>query len=637
MSLASKYQKPGGILQNYTELNHNRDTLVEALNPCQLALEIPDAGEGKPRVAFRGLRLDDDPASDYHQMARVDEVNELGRQLDVEREERAEEDNKLWAAIEIERTTRAQQVLSLSNAIASERQSREQEDAALDLRITGVTNSLTAHASRTDNPHGVTKAQVQLGSVPDINATIPSNISWNANYRTVTDAEKNTWNGKQDKSTANLSVGTASGGWATLAAGNGINITGTQIANAMPNVQSDWNATSGLAQILNKPVSFTPSAHNHAAADINSGTLDVARIPNLNMSKITDGNLDWARISNKPSYDSDYVKKTGDTMTGTLQLANNSNVEIAGGEFIFNSTDSGVPKLRMFKEDNTTYRIETRNPTYNEWAYISIDHQGFAFNQRCSGFYNGVGYYPTSELTTGHGKLFFKARRLVDDNTISDTPSTHSLFEVDSMSGVRFYVSSGVPMTYDDIRNTLCEFSATPEAFTVKGVRGRANSSISTRNSNNYSLDMYGSAAVGRFDFWAMNQQLRFLLESNVDRWLCHLGGATPNRTTLRFTGENNHLLIWAYGETDNYANLDIEAATFGLSANGGITLAAPQINLLAGVTSLRLPVIANVNVIQPGPLPDNPSPGQIVIRQNALYVYRGNSWYTVALTQYNP
>lgn len=43
----------------------------------------------------------------------------------------------------------------------------------------------------------------------------------------------------------------------------------------------DWD------DIQNKPATFTPSAHTHNASDINAGTLDAARIPTLDQSKIT--------------------------------------------------------------------------------------------------------------------------------------------------------------------------------------------------------------------------------------------------------------------------------------------------------------------------------------------------------------
>jgi hypothetical protein len=43
-------------------------------------------------------------------------------------------------------------------------------------------------------------------------------------------------------------------------------------------VQTDWNATTGLGKILNKPSSFTPSSHTHSADDITSGTLSDSRL-----------------------------------------------------------------------------------------------------------------------------------------------------------------------------------------------------------------------------------------------------------------------------------------------------------------------------------------------------------------------
>lgn len=52
-------------------------------------------------------------------------------------------------------------------------------------------------------------------------------------------------------------------------------------------VNADWAAGSGIAAILNKPSTFTPSAHTHSASDIVSGTFDVARIPALTISNTT--------------------------------------------------------------------------------------------------------------------------------------------------------------------------------------------------------------------------------------------------------------------------------------------------------------------------------------------------------------
>lgn len=102
--------------------------------------------------------------------------------------------------------------------------------------------------------------------------------------------------------------------------GTNLSITGGVLnAASSAQVNSDWTASSGVAQILNKPSfatvaftglyadltgqpslfsgaygdltgipsTFTPSAHTHAAADIVSGTLADARIPSLAISKTT--------------------------------------------------------------------------------------------------------------------------------------------------------------------------------------------------------------------------------------------------------------------------------------------------------------------------------------------------------------
>lgn len=52
------------------------------------------------------------------------------------------------------------------------------------------------------NPHNVTKTDVGLSNVPNLDATNPVNIVQTASYRFVTDTEKSTWNGKENAITA---------------------------------------------------------------------------------------------------------------------------------------------------------------------------------------------------------------------------------------------------------------------------------------------------------------------------------------------------------------------------------------------------------------------------------------------------
>jgi len=52
------------------------------------------------------------------------------------------------------------------------------------------------------NPHNVTKTDVGLSNVPNLDATNPVNIVQTASYRLVSDTEKSTWNGKENAITA---------------------------------------------------------------------------------------------------------------------------------------------------------------------------------------------------------------------------------------------------------------------------------------------------------------------------------------------------------------------------------------------------------------------------------------------------
>lgn len=95
-------------------------------------------------------------------------------------------------------------------------------------------------------------------------------------------------------------------------------------------VNADWSAVSGVAQILNKPTlfsgaygdltglpsTFAPSSHTHAAADIVSGTLALARIPSLPISQTTglQSALD-AKFATPSGTTSQYLRGDGSVAT----------------------------------------------------------------------------------------------------------------------------------------------------------------------------------------------------------------------------------------------------------------------------------------------------------------------------------
>jgi hypothetical protein len=87
---------------------------------------------------------------------------------------------------------------------------------------------------------------ITSGSLPTVPDQL-SDLSDDTTHRLVTDTEKSTWNGKQDF----LSAATASNdGYMTSGQVNKLD--GVAIG-AEVNVNADWDAVGGDAQILNKP------------------------------------------------------------------------------------------------------------------------------------------------------------------------------------------------------------------------------------------------------------------------------------------------------------------------------------------------------------------------------------------------
>jgi hypothetical protein len=113
------------------------------------------------------------------------------------------------------------------------------------------------------------------------------------------------------------------------------------------NVNADWDAVSGDAQILNKPLEFTPSAHTHDAADIVSGTIDIARLPASVIERLVIVADDTARFA---------------LTTATVQNGDAVKVEATG--------------LMYYIKDQTQLSVEAGYEVFNVGSAASVPWSG---------------------------------------------------------------------------------------------------------------------------------------------------------------------------------------------------------------------------------------------------------------------
>lgn len=149
---------------------------------------------------------------------------------------------------------------------------------------------------------------------PDANGKLSVNVPWTdegKTYTAGTNVQISSSNVISATDTTYESKPAASGGTAVSLVTTGEKYTWNQ---AEPNVQSDWNATSGDAKILNKPTNV--SAFTNDAGYLTSFTETDPTVPS------------WAKQSSKPTYTASEVGALPDTTSipsKTSDLTNDSN------------------------------------------------------------------------------------------------------------------------------------------------------------------------------------------------------------------------------------------------------------------------------------------------------------------------
>ncbi len=137
-------------------------------------------------------------------------------------------------------------------------------------------------------PAGVT-ARINLTPAGSLNVPPLTPYRWSG-YSMITDAGM-IWKSDHEYTATSTSDG-------SMSSSDKAKLDGVA-SGAEVNVNADWNAVSGDAQILNKPNSFTPSAHTHAPSEItgtavvtNDSRLSDPRTPTAHKSTHATGGVD---------------------------------------------------------------------------------------------------------------------------------------------------------------------------------------------------------------------------------------------------------------------------------------------------------------------------------------------------------
>lgn len=267
------------------------------------------------------------------------------------------------------------------------------EVAALESGVTGTkVGSYDAHLANTNNPHSVTKSQVGLGSVVDTGDSATPVSGGTTKFTTggaYTELAKkvdketgkglsandftNTYKTKLDGIASGAEVNVQSD-WnqsdntkddyiknkpnlATVATSGSYNDLSNKPTIPAAQVNSDWNAASGVAQILNKPNLATvatsgsyndlsnkptiPAAQVNSDWNASSGVSAILNKPNL-ATVATSGS--YNDLSNKPSIPAAQVNSDWNAASGVAQILNKPSLAAVATSGAYSDL-SGTPTI----------------------------------------------------------------------------------------------------------------------------------------------------------------------------------------------------------------------------------------------------------------------------------------------------
>lgn len=310
---------------------------------------------------------------------------------------------------------------------------------------------------------------------PDANGKLSVNVPWTdegKTYTAGTNVQISSSNVISATDTTYESKTAASGGTAVSLVTTGEKYTWNQ---AEPNVQSDWNATSGDAKILNKPTNV--SAFTNDAGYLTSFTETDPTVPS------------WAKQSSKPTYTASEVGALPDTTSipsKTSDLTNDSNF-VADASYVH--TDNNYTSTEKSKLSGIAAGAEVN--VQSDWNATSGD--ALILNK------------PTIPVVPTNVSAFTN-----DAGYITGYTETDPVFGASAASGITAsHISQWNGITIGDYTENLADtitngYTALPNNGMARAVSLLVNGGMFVGYMYRYS-DTYGGGSLVKYDGTSCN------------------------------------------------------------------------------------------------------------------------------------